>query len=117
MLVLRFRPLDVGQLERFVESRRAGRVSELGESIDAMATCCIGVFGRDGDRLIDLNVGLDNRLAELLAWPVPPDAKLSTREVIIKLFGGEAFPLGAFVDDLAAWMSNPDGNGQPPGES
>jgi hypothetical protein len=47
-LVLRFRPLGVGQLERFVENRRAGRMSGVSESIEVMATCCVGVYGRDG---------------------------------------------------------------------
>src|SRR4051812_18340676 len=45
-LLLRFKPLDIGQLERMIEMRNAaarGSASEISESIDALATCCIGV--------------------------------------------------------------------------
>lgn len=116
-LVLRFKPLDIGQLERFVEARRSGRVNELSESIDALATCCVGVYAADGDRLTKLDVMLDNRLAEMLGWPIPADAQLTAREVVTTLFGGEAFALGNFVDEMVEWMTNPDGNGQPSRES
>lgn len=115
-LLLRFKPLDIGQLERFVDARRAGRVSEISEGIDAMATCCTGVLARDGDRLIELPAGLDHRLAVLLGMPIPPDATMTSREVTLMLFGGEAFALGKFVDELVEWMSDLDGNGQPSGE-
>lgn len=116
-LILRFKPLDVGELERFAEARRAGKVSEISEGIDAMATCCIGVFGRDGNHLIELPARLDHRLAVLLGMPIPPDATLTAREVVLNLFGGEAFALGKFVDELVEWMADADGTGQPMGES
>jgi hypothetical protein len=108
LLILRFKPLDIGQLERFVANRRAGRVSEISEGIDALATCCIAVLARDGERLTELPAGLDNRLAVLLGMPIPPDASLTAREVVLALFGGEAFALGRFVDEVVEWMSNLD---------
>lgn len=116
VLILRFKPLDIGQLERFVEARRSGKVSDITESIDALATCCIGVYAADGDRLTKLDAGLDNRLAELLGWPIPDGASLTAREVVTSLFGGEAFALGNFVDEVVEWMTTLDGNGQPSGE-
>ena len=120
-LVLRFRPLDVGQLERFVENRRAGRPSGVSESIDALATCCVGVFGRDGGRLVELAddggpLRIEHRLGVLLGQPVPPGATLTVREVVLGLFGGNAFALGTFVDRMVEWMSDPDAS-EPPGES
>jgi hypothetical protein len=45
-LVFRFRPLDVAGLERFVEARGQRQVSGVSESIEVMATCCVGVLGR-----------------------------------------------------------------------
>jgi hypothetical protein len=108
-LILRFKPLDMGQLERFVDARRAGKVSEISEGVEALATCCIGVYALDGDRLTELPAGLDHRLAELLGWPIPPGATLTAREVVLTLFGGEAFLIGNFVDSVVEWMSNLDG--------
>jgi hypothetical protein len=115
-LVLRFKPLDIGQLERFVESRRAGRVSEISEGIDALATCCVAVFGSYAGTTVELPALLDHRLAVLLNMPFPPGATLTAREVVLMLFGGEAFALGKFVDEVVEWMADLDGNGQPSGE-
>jgi hypothetical protein len=115
-LILRFKPLDIGQLERFVESRRAGKVSEISEGIDALATCCIGVIGIYDGTTVELPALLDHRLAVLLNMPFPPGATLTAREVVINLFGGEAFALGKFVDEVVEWMTDLDGNGQPSGE-
>jgi hypothetical protein len=118
-LLLRFKPLDIGQLERMIEMRNAaarGSASEISESIDALATCCIGVYADDNGTRSKLDAGLDNRLAELLGWPIPLDAQLSTREVFVTLFGGEAFAISNFVDEVVQWMTHSDGNGQPLGE-
>lgn len=120
-LVLRFRPLDVGQLERFVEARSAGRASGVSEAIDALATCCVGVLARDGDTLVPLAdpagpVLIEHRLGVLLGQPVPPEATLTVREVVLGLFGGNAFALGAYVDRMVEWMGDPDAAAQP-GES
>lgn len=119
-LVLRFRPLDVGQLERFVENRSAGRVTGISESIDALATACVGVLGRDGDRLEELAdergpVRLEPRLGVLLGMP-GVDESYTAREIVLALFGGNAFALGAFVDRLVEWMIDPDAAARP-GES
>ena len=119
-LVLRFRPLDVGQLERFVENRQAGRVSGVSESIDALATCCVGVLGRDGDRLTELAdergpVRIEPRLAALLAMPGADDS-FTAREVVLWLFDNNAFALGTYVDRMVEWMADPDAS-EPPGES
>lgn len=120
-LVLRFRPLDVGQLERFVEARRTGRASGVSEAIDALATCCVAVLGRDGGRLERLAdaagpVLIEHRLGVLLGMPIPPEATLTVREVVLGLFGGNAFALGSYVDRMVEWMSDPDAT-ERPGES
>jgi hypothetical protein len=108
-LILRFKPLEMGQLERFAEAQRVGKSSGVSEGIEALATCCIGVYVRDGDRLTKLDAGLDHRLAELLGWPIPPDAMLTAREVVLTLFGGEALLIGNFVDEVTQWMTSLDG--------
>lgn len=116
LLVLRFKPLQLGELERFLDNRRNGRVSEISEGIDALAMCCVGVFGRDGEHLHPIADRIDYRLAELLGMDFPPDVKPTAREVVTAMFGGEAFALGNFVDGVVEWMSDPDGNGQPEGK-
>jgi hypothetical protein len=119
-LVLRFRPLGVGQLERFVEGRRAGQASGTSESIEVMATCCVGVYGRDGDRMEPLSdedgpLRLEHRLGVLLGMAAPYGATLTTREVVLWLFADNAFALGAVVDRLVEWAADPDAI-EPPGE-
>lgn len=112
-LVLRFRPLDMGQAERFMQARSGRSSSEVSEGVESMAQCCVGVFGRDGDRLEELGdeagpVLLEHRLIVLLGLPIPPDAKLSTREVVDALFFGNAIAIGEFIDRLVGWMRDPD---------
>ena len=119
-LVLRFKPLGVGQLERFVEGRRAG-TSGTSESIEVMATCCVGVYGRDGARLEPLSdedgpVRMEHRLGVLLGMAAPYGATLTTREVVVWLFEDNAFALGAVVDRLVEWAADPEAS-EPPGES
>lgn len=114
-LVLRFRPLDVAAIERFAQAReQRGGVSGVSESIEALATCCVAVLGRDGDRLTELAdergpVGVGPRLAVLLGHP-GADETFSVREVVLWLFGGNGFALGAYVDRLVEWMADPDAN-------
>jgi hypothetical protein len=120
-LVLRFRPLDVGQLDRFVQAQAKRQTSDVSEGIESMATMCVGVFGRDGDRLIELAdedgpVRIEHRLGVLLGMPIAPDATLTTREVVTYLFGGNAFALGQFIERLAEWMQDPDAT-EAPGKS
>jgi hypothetical protein len=120
-LVLRFRPLGVGQLERFVEARRVGNASGVGESIEVMATCCVGVYGRDGERMEALGdadgpVRLEHRLGVLLGMPAPYGASLTTREVVLWLFEDNSFALASVVDRLVEWAQDPDAN-EPAGES
>lgn len=112
-LLLRFRPLDVGQVERFVESRAQGRAGQISEGIDVMCTACVGVLARDGDNLIELAdssgpVRIEHRLGVLLGMTIPPDVTLTAREVALQLFGNNAFALGTFIDSLAEWMADPD---------
>jgi hypothetical protein len=120
-LLLRFRPLDVGQVERFVEARTQGRAGQISEGIDVMCTACVGVYARDGERLVELAdasgpVRIEHRLGVLLGMVIPPDVTLTAREVTLQLFGNNAFALGSFVDDLATWMADPDAEVKP-GES
>jgi hypothetical protein len=120
-LLLRFKPLDMGQLERFADARNRGRTSQISEGIDAMTSCCIGVFARDGDRLIELAdasgpVRIEHRLGVLLGMPIPDGATLTAREVTVNLFAGNAFALGNFVDELVSWMNDPDAPQASPGE-
>jgi hypothetical protein len=119
-LVLRFQPLDVPALERLI-ARRGTNVeagSGLNEAIDAVTRACTGVYARDDDELVQLAdidgpVRLEHRLAVLLAMPMPPDAELTAREVVLGLFGGNAFALGSYVDRLVSWMADPDATERP----
>lgn len=122
-LILRFRPMGIGQLERYVESRnRTNAKAQIAEGIDALTICCVGVYARDRDTLVQLAdedgpIRIEHRLAVLLGWPTPPDGKYTGREVALKLFGGNAFALGEYVDALITWMRDPDGYEESPGES
>jgi hypothetical protein len=112
-LVVRFKPLGVGELERFVEDRRAGRPSGVSESIEVMARCCVGVYGREGDRLEALGdedgpVRIEHRLGVLLGMEAPYGATLTTREVVLWLFEDNSFALGSVVDRLVEWAADPD---------
>lgn len=117
-LILRFKPLDVGQVERFVESRTQGRTGQISEGIDVMCTACVGVYARDGDAVIQLAdadgpVRIEHRLGVLLGMVIPVGVQLTAREVTLQLFGNNAFSLGSFIDDLATWMSDPDAEVEP----
>lgn len=121
-LVLRFRTMDVATLDRLLAQRQEGKVSAVNESIDAMAQACIGVYGREDNGLtqladVDGPVRLEHRLGVLLAMPNPTGETMTAREVVLALFGGNAFALGAYVDRLVEWMADPDTAGPPPGES
>jgi hypothetical protein len=116
-LVLRFKPLEIAQLERFL----ARDASDVSANIEAMGVCCVAVLGRDGGRFVELAdaegpVRIEHRLGVLLGMPIPPDATLTTREVVLMLFGGNAMALGAFVDRLVTWMTDPSAR-EAPGES
>lgn len=120
-LVLRFKPLGVGELERFVEDRRSGRPSGVSESIEVMAKCCVGVYGREGDRLEALGdedgpVRIEHRLGVLLGMEPPYGATFSTREVVLWLFEDNSFALGSVTDRLVEWAADPDAS-EPVGES
>jgi hypothetical protein len=60
-------------------------------------------------------VRLEHRLAVLLAL-AEPEPVLTAREVVLLLFNGNAFALGAFTDKLVTWMVDPDAEVDP-GES
>lgn len=120
-LVLRFRPLSVAQLDRFVQAQAKRKTSDVSEGIESMVSMCIGVFARDGGRLVALSdedgpVRIEHRLGVLLDMPVPPDATLTSREVVSFLFGGNAFALGEFIERLAQFMQDPDAD-ETPGKS
>lgn len=120
-LMLRFRPMDVASVERFAEAReRRGGVSGVSESIEALAACCVGVYGADPgspDEWTELadergSTGVSWRLATLLGHP-QADESFTVREVVLWLFGGNAFALGSYVDRLVGWMTDPDANEEP----
>lgn len=123
-LWIRYKPLDPGPMDRFI-SRRA-QVRELQEknpkadfpitelNMDLMAQACVAVLGADADggnkEVLEDNLGLvrlEKRLAILLGMPVPPEAELTSREVILMIFGGNGMAIIDHGDSIVTWMSDP----------
>jgi hypothetical protein len=118
-LLLRFKPLDLTTLDH-IFGNQSPKSSGINETIEALTRSCVGVLARDGDELVQLSdaegpVLLEDRLAVLLDMPHPA-GPLTGREVVLALFGGNAFALGAFVDRVVTWMGDPDAV-QTPGEA
>jgi hypothetical protein len=110
-LVVRFKPLDMATVDRFVGSLSDSSVLHVTEAVDLVARACVGVYANAGGQLEQLAdedgpVRIEHRLAVLLGYPVPPEAKLTAREVILALFGGEALPLTTWAGEVASWMTD-----------
>jgi hypothetical protein len=117
-LVLRYGVLPIDELERYSELQ--GKVSDIGLALDVLVRTCRGVYGRTDDGELELlrdedgsSVGLDTRLAELLAVELPPGVdELTPREIVSALFGNNALMLGQHVERLVAWMQGSDTSGE-----
>jgi hypothetical protein len=119
-LVLRFQPLDIAALEHLLSHRGAeATTSGINETVDAMVRACVAVLATDEGELVTLEdeagpIRLENRLVVLLG--LDADHVLTAREVVLRLFGGNAFALADYVDKLVTWMNDPDAY-PTPGES
>ena len=107
-LVIRYRLLPVDQAERFAELGE--RLSNIALVIDMMVTTCMTVLWREHEADTDLGVGLDQRLWDLLGWPMPETVdELTPHEVVVGLFADNALALGEHAERLATWMRAPEG--------
>jgi hypothetical protein len=132
-LWIRYKPLDPEPMDAFITRRGAIRdrmaedpkaslpMTEL--NMDLMAQGCVAVLGADenGENrevLTDSQgtIRLEHRLCVLLDLPVPTEEKLTAREVIMIIFGGNAIAIVDHGDDVLGWMRDPVG-WKPPGES
>jgi hypothetical protein len=116
-LLLRYRVLDVDELDRFASL--GGKLTDISLAIEMMVTTCTAVLWRDdaGD-VTDLAVTLEPGLWELMGWELPEGVELdelTPREVVVQLFGGNGPSLAIHLTRLAEWMQRP--GGPSPGES
>jgi hypothetical protein len=120
-LVLRFAPLDIATVERLA-AKASSTSSGVSETLDAMVRACVGVYGREADGHLEPledeqgPVRIEHRLAVILGMTEPGSDTLTAREVVLRLFGGNAFALSAYVEKLSEWMTDPDAS-ERPGES
>jgi hypothetical protein len=123
-LWLRVKPLDPGPMDNFINRR--SRIREKQEAdprmnmpytemnMDLLAQSCVCVVGADvnGENREELSdslgpVRLEHRLAVLLELPLPEEQKLNSHEVIMMIFGGNAFRIVDVGDDVFTWMRDP----------
>lgn len=129
-LWIRYKTLDPDDVDLFITRRSALRdrmeedprakmpYTEL--NMDLMSRACVAVVGanskgEDKEPLEDEfgKVKLEHRLMEILGMPVPPTGQLTAREVIIRLFGGNAMAVMDHSDELIGWMRDPAAQAQP----
>jgi hypothetical protein len=117
LLQLRYRPLPVDELERYAEL--TGRITNVALAIEMMVSCCETALWVEHGQTADLGVRLTSDLWELLDWPLPVGiesaADLAPRELVNALFGGNGMALGAHLERLSSWMTDPEGT--EPGEA
>jgi hypothetical protein len=124
LLWIRYRPMSPDAMDRFVRERQKitlKNVSVVQINMDAMARCCMAIVGKDsGNEEIlsddDGPVRLEHRLVRLLGLPVPPDRELTSREVILRLFGNNGGAIVAHATLMTEWLQNPtkeDGEPEP----
>jgi hypothetical protein len=116
LLSIRYRPLGPEQMDRYVAKRariidKGGELADISStdsSMDLMAQACVCVLGRDEPLELEGSpVRLDHRLAELFEIPYPEGFQPSARDVILKLFGGNALAIDAHASSLLDWMRQP----------
>lgn len=123
-LLIRYKPLDPGPMDKFFARRSQLRdmmpdgkelpITEL--NMDLMAQACVGVYGADanGENKEELTapsgqaLKLDYRLIQFLQMPMDESmAKPTSHEVIMMLFGNNAMAVINHGDELAGWMQDP----------
>jgi hypothetical protein len=114
LLVIRYRALEVDELERY--SELVGSIGNVSLAIDLMVSTAQTVLWREDGEETDLGVGLDMALWQgVLGWDLPPGVEtLAPRDVVVGLFGGEGFRLGRHVGELMEWATEEQVS---PGES
>jgi len=117
-LVIRYRPLAIDEMDRYAAMSEAGATGASAVSIDMMVSACETVlFRADDGELHDLECGLDGRLAEQLAAPLPPATDypdLTPRDVVDLVFASNLFVLGPHLTQLAEWAQQAGEPGEPP---
>jgi hypothetical protein len=127
-LRIRYKVLDPGPLEEFLE-KRAGdgdtmpRRSVLNMDLMAQACVCVVGYNDEGESAIlqdqTGSVRLEHRLALLLELPLPewhgegPPPDMDAHDVIMRLFGMNLMAMLAHGDELATWMQDPVNYVQP----
>ncbi len=117
LLFVRYKPLDPGQMDRYVAKRariidKGGELADISStdsSMDLMAQACVCLLDRAGGEL-ELDgapVRLDARLARLLELAFPEGFEPTARDVILRLFGGNALAIDAHASRLLDWMRQP----------
>jgi hypothetical protein len=118
-IMARYGVLPTEELERY--SELAGGTSNLSLVLDMLSRTLRCLVTEDGGREVELRdelgtVTYGHRLAVLLGMPIPPgETEMPPRDVILQLFGGNAFALAAHASEVVSWMQNP--GGPSPGES
>jgi hypothetical protein len=118
-LVIRYRLLPVGEIERFSELQ--GRITNLALALDMLQSTCVTVLWAEDGETTDLGVRLDGRLWELFGWELPASGMrpedLTIREIVTGVFGDNGMAVGAHVQEVSEWMAAPDEEQRSPGES
>lgn len=112
MLVARYAPLPIDELERYAEL--VGTTGNVELAIDLVTRCNVAICARDDDGEIEeledelgvLTLSTGARLAEWLELPVPASVDEPTpRELVRWLWGDNGMAFGAHVQRVLEWMS------------
>lgn len=117
-LWVRYGVLPLEEMDRYADLATGATPRMSALAVDMMVSACRTVLWREDGSETDLEVGLDSRLWELMAWPLPTGtepADLTPREVVLALFGGNGMAVVEHSTELITWMSGGEGPG--PGES
>jgi hypothetical protein len=114
-LYIRYKVLAPGEMDKFVAARmgaKAQDISATAATMDMMARACVCLVGRYGDEeevLADDDgpVRLEDRLAYLLDMRSPTEPRLTSHDVIERLFGHNGAMIAMHGDVLATWMQDP----------
>ena len=115
-MLLRYHPLRPEEVDRFINRRvNDDDVQALEMNMDLIARACVAVVGNNpetGEQEILKNaegqpLRITHELAEFLELPIPPGAELTSREVVIILFGNNGMAIGNHGDAVVTWMQNP----------
>lgn len=110
LLVARYAPLPIDELERYAEL--AGQTGNVELAIDLVVRCNVAVCAREDDGTIEELrdehgvITISARLARWLELPVPSSVSEPTpREVVRWLWGDNGMAFGAHVQQVLEWMS------------